>query len=69
MPAAPLLEAAVVDAAGVVEEVDVPVAVGVEVALEEALLEEDVELSVESKNTPPAIESGETVVAFLAACL
>lgn len=69
MPAAPLLGAAVVDVGVVVEDVDVPVDVAVEPLLVEVELNEDVELSVESMNTPPAIAAGETVVAFLAACL
>ena len=68
LPVAPLLEAAVEDVGVVVEDVDV--AVAVELALEaEVVLDEDVELSAAAMNTPPAIAGGETVLAFLAACL
>lgn len=45
------------------------VAVAVALALNEAVPDEDVELSVASINTPPAIAAGEIVVAFLAAFL
>lgn len=71
MPTAPPLEAAIVDVEVVVDDVDVAVAVAVavELVLDEAVLDEDVELSFAATNTPPAIAGGATVLAFLATCL
>ena len=55
----------------VVEDVDVAVAVtvAVELVLDEAVLDEDVELSFAATSTPPAIAGGVTVLVFSAACL